>query len=169
VHRLWMAGFTAALMSLPAAAEQDKGLVFENVWVRAMPPFQTVSAGYFTLTNSGDTAVAIVAASSNVAKKVELHATRMIDGMMRMEPIKALAVAPGEQVQLAPGGMHLMMLDVAFRLVPDDDVQLCLRLASGEEVCTDADVRKDGETTAPGDHQHHTSQQQSPTKENHDE
>jgi copper(I)-binding protein len=143
VHKLWLAGFVAILLSLPCAAEEPKGLVFENVWVRAMPPFQTMSAGYLTITNRGDTAVAIVGASSNVAKKVELHNTRMIDGMMRMEPVEALALAPGERVELTPGGMHLMMFDVSFKLVPDDDVRLCLKLSSGEEACANAEVRKE--------------------------
>jgi copper(I)-binding protein len=158
VHRRWLAGLAAILIALPAAAEHPKGLVFENAWVRAMPPFQTVSAGYLTVTNRSDTAVAIVAASSNVAKRVELHATRMVDGMMRMEPVDALALAPGEQVEFSPGGMHLMMLDVAFPLVVGDDVQLCLQLASGEKACTNAEVRKEGEAAAAGDHQQHPSQ-----------
>jgi copper(I)-binding protein len=124
-----------------------------------MPPFQPNSAGYLGITNPGEVAVAIVGASSNVADKVEFHTTREVDGLMRMEPLEVLVVAPGERVELAPGGMHLMLLGLAFRLVPGDDVRLCLRLATKEEICTDADVRKTG--GEPGsdsdseDHQHH--------------
>ena len=157
MRRLTLASLIATLLSLPVAAQQNKGLEFENVWVRAMPPFQTVSAAYLTLTNHRDSAVAIVGASSNVAKQVELHATRMIDGMMRMEPVQALPLAPGERVELSPGGTHLMLFDVKFRLVPDDDVRLCLQLASKEEVCTDAQVLRDGPSAAAG-HQHHSTQ-----------
>ncbi|MEZ5574039.1 MAG: copper chaperone PCu(A)C [Halioglobus sp.] len=159
MRRVWAVGLVAILLSLAVEAEQKTNVEFENVWVRAMPPFQTNSAGYLTLTNRGDTAIAIVGASSNVAEKVELHTTRKVDGLMRMEPLEALAVAPGERVELAPGGMHLMMFGLAFRLVPDDDVRLCLQLASGDEVCADADVRKNAEAPDSADHQHHQHQQ----------
>lgn len=151
----WLPGLAAMVLSLSAAAEQQKNIEFENAWVRAMPPFQTTTAGYLTLTNRGESAIAIVGASSSVAEKVELHNTRMIDGLMRMERLEALAVAPGERVEFAPGGMHLMMFGVSFRLVPDDDAQLCLRLASGEDVCVDATVRDNGGPTGSNDHQHH--------------
>ncbi len=155
--RVLTAALTAGLLSLAAVAEPPTALEFENVWVRAMPPFQPNSAGYLTLTNRGEVAVAIVGASSNVSDKVELHTTRKVDGLMRMEPLKALVVAPGERVSLAPGGMHLMLLGLAFRLVPGDDVRLCLRLATKDEVCTDAEVRTNGDAPDPQDHQHHQS------------
>ena len=145
----------ALFLSLAAAAEQNSALAFENVWVRAMPPFQPNSAAYLTLTNHGAVAVAVVGASANVAKKVELHTTQKVDGMMRMEPLRALAIAPGERVELAPGGMHLMLLGLSFRLVPGDDVKLCLQLASGDEACTNAEVRTTGTEADAQDHQHH--------------
>jgi copper(I)-binding protein len=158
VIRVVTAAVAAGLLSLAAAAEQPK-LEFENVWVRAMPPFQPNSAGYLSITNPGEVAVAIVGASSNVSDKVELHTTRKVDGLMRMEPLEVLVVAPGERVELAPGGMHLMLLGLAFRLVPGDDVRLCLRLATEEDICTDADVRKTGggpdTDTDAEDHSHH--------------
>ena len=152
-----MAALAASLFSLAAVAEQDATLEFENVWVRAMPPFQPNSAAYLTLTNRGDVAVAVVGASSNVAESVELHTTREVDGMMRMEKLQGLAIAPGERVELTPGGKHLMLFGLAFRLVPGDDVQICLQLVSGDEVCTDAEVRMSGDTPDAGDHQHHHS------------
>ena len=158
--RVLTAGLAAALLSLAAAAQEPK-LAFENVWVRAMPPFQPNSAGYLSITNPGEVAVAIVGASSNVADKVELHTTRKVDGLMRMEALDVLVVAPGERVELAPGGNHLMLLGLAFRLVPGDDVRLCFRLATKEEICTDAEVRGSGGTADPeadsgsGDHKHH--------------
>lgn len=152
--RKLVAGLAGALLSLTAVADKSK-LEFDNVWVRAMPPFQTNSAGYLSITNRGEVAVAIVGASSNVADKVEMHATRKVDGLMRMEPMDVLVVAPGERAELAPGGTHLMLIGLAFRLVPGDDVSICLKLATDEEFCTDADVRMGGGNSKDDDHQHH--------------
>ena len=149
--RVFAAALAAGLLSLAAVAAQPK-LALEDAWVRAMPPFQPNSAGYLSVTNPGEVAVAIVGASSNVADKVELHTTRKVDGLVRMEPLEVLVVAPGERVNLAPGGAHLMLLGLSYRLVPGDDVRLCLRLDTKEEVCTDADVRKpDGSPDAEAD------------------
>jgi hypothetical protein len=150
-----MAALAACLFPLAAVAEQDSPLEFEDAWVRAMPPFQPNSAGYFTVTNRGDVAIAVIGASSNVAEKAEIHTTREVDGMMRMEKLDGLAIAPGERVELSPGGKHLMLFGLAFRLVPGDDVQLCLQLVTKEEVCTDAEVRLSGDSTESQDHQHH--------------
>jgi periplasmic copper chaperone A len=153
VIRVWVAALAASLLSLTAVAAQESKLQIEDAWVRALPPFQPNTAAYLTLVNEGDVAVAVVGATSPVAKKVELHTTRKVDGLMRMEQLQGLAVAPGERVVLAPGGTHLMLLDLAYMPVPGDDIQLCLQLAAGGEVCTTAEVRADGPDAQ--DHQHH--------------
>lgn len=153
--KVFLVALAASLLSLAAWAEQNTAIEFEDAWVRAMPPFQPNSAAYLTLINRGDAAVAIVGASSNVADSVELHTTREVDGMMRMEKLDGLAVASGERVELKPGGKHLMLLGLAFRLVPGDDVQICLQLVTEEEVCTDADVRMSDNTADSQGHQHH--------------
>ena len=157
MSKVWIAALAASLFSLAAVAEQDASLEFENVWVRAMPPFQTNSAAYLTVTNRGGVAVAVVGASSDMAESAELHTTREVDGMMRMEKLQGLTIAPGERVELSPGGKHLMLFGLAFSLEPGDDVQICLQLVSGDDVCTDAEVRMSGATPDAGDHQHHHS------------
>jgi periplasmic copper chaperone A len=153
VIRVWVAALAAGLLSLTAVAAQETKLEIEAAWVRALPPVQPSTAAYLTLVNQGDVAVAVVGASSPVAKKVELHTTRKVDGLTRMEQLQGVAVAPGERVVLAPGGTHLMLLDLVYMPVPGDDIQLCLQLAAGGEVCTTAEVRADG----PGaqEHKHH--------------
>ena len=153
-----MAALIVVLLSLATEAEQGAALEFENAWVRALPPFQPNTAAYLTLVNHGDVAVAIVGASADVAEKVELHTTRKVDGLMRMEQLQALAVAPGERVELAPGGTHLMLLGLAYRPVPGDEIRLCLQLVSGDEVCTLADVRMSGDLPGTTDHHHHTTE-----------
>jgi copper(I)-binding protein len=142
VIRIWVAALAAGLFPLSVIAEQDPGIEFENVWIRAMPPFQPNSAGYLTITNNRETAIAIVGASSNVSETTELHTTVEDGGVFHMEQLDGLAIAPGERAELAPGGTHLMLLGLAYRPVPGDDIVLCLQLASEEEICTPADVRK---------------------------
>lgn len=123
------------------------GIEFGDAWVRAMPPFQPNSAAYMTITNHRSTAIAVVSARSSVSQRTELHETREVEGLMRMQKLEGLAIAPGERAELAPGGTHLMLFNLAFRPVPGDDITLCLTLASEEEVCTSAGVRKSGDAS----------------------
>lgn len=147
---VWLISCLAPLAALAAGSAP---LGMSDAWVRALPPGQPNTAGYLVVTNSADTAVTIVGASSPLAGSVEIHTTREVDGLQRMERLDQVEVAAGQSVAFAPGGMHLMLLRVSRMPAPGEEVQLCLQLAKGDELCTLALVRKsagDGQT-----HQHH--------------
>ena len=134
-----------ALVAAAAAQLQGQATlrcVIEDAWVRALPPAQPNTAAYLTLVNAAAEAIVVVSASADVAEQVEIHTTAQCDGLMRMEQLQSLGLAPGERLELAPGGTHLMLLGLQTMPVPGDRVQLCLQLASDGEVCTLADVRK---------------------------
>ena len=156
--KIGMAVLLAGIMSLAVAEEQagqDTMLDIENAWVRALPPGQPNTAVYLTLVNRGEVVVVVESASADVADKVEIHTTRSADGLMRMEQLQSLEVAPGERLALAPGGTHLMLLGLETMPVTGDTVQLCLQLSSQSEVCTSADVRKSSDTSDSQNGQHH--------------
>lgn len=153
MNKLWMAIAVTGLISLPALAEPD--IELSDAWVRALPPGQPHTAAYLTIANHGSTAVGVIGGSSEAAARVEIHTTRKIDGFMRMEQLQGVAVAPGESVEFAPGGTHLMLLELKYMPVPGDEIDLCLELASGAQVCTVAQVHKSGPTSGAPDHQHH--------------
>ena len=99
--KIGMAVLLAGIMSLAVAeeqADQDTMLDIENAWVRALPPGQPNTAAYLTLVNRGEVMVVVESASADVADKVEIHTTRSADGLMRMEQLQSLEVAPGENV-----------------------------------------------------------------------
>ena len=152
MNKPWIAAVAAVFLSLPAAAEQRAVIDLADVWVRALPPTQTNTAAYLTVINRGDTGITIVGARADLAGKVEIHTTREIDGYMRMEQLQDLSVAAGQSLQLAPGGTHLMLLGLARMPLSGETVQLCLELATGDEVCTVAGVRKTAGTIQTHDH-----------------
>ena len=152
MNKPWIAAVAAVFFSLSAAAQNGAVVDLAGVWVRALPPTQTNTAAYLTVTNRGDTGIRIVGASADMAGKVEIHTTREIDGYMRMEQLQGLSVAAGQSLQLAPGGTHLMLLGLARMPLSGETVHLCLQLATGDEVCTDAEVRKTAGTIQAHDH-----------------
>jgi periplasmic copper chaperone A len=134
----------------PAAPE----VTLEQAWVRAMPPTRRMTAAYLTVTNTGAQPLVISSASADIAATVEIHTSREVDGLVRMEQLDQVPVGPGQSVHFSPGGMHLMLLEMPAMPPPGSESQLCLGFADGRSACVEAPVRKSA--GAEGDeHSHH--------------
>lgn len=119
--RWWL--LLGALLSTLA---QAGGLQVRDGYIRELPPGQVNSAAYFTLLNDSAAAVALVAATSDVADRVEIHAHRMSGSAMRMEQLHRVEVAARGQLQFKPGGLHLMLIDLKRPLRAGDTVTVIL-------------------------------------------
>lgn len=142
-----LAPLVLAGWSATAAAEP----VLESAWVRALPPTQKTTAAYLTLVNDGAAIAVVTGGSSPLAGRVEIHRTRHVEGYTRMEQLDTLSLAPGERLELSPGGTHLMLLDLERMPAAGEHVELCLDFQAGYRVCTLAEVR-DGNNDM---HHHH--------------
>jgi periplasmic copper chaperone A len=89
------------------ASAQTGQLEVTNAWARATPGRSEVGAAYVTI--QSPTADRLVAASSPVAKKAELHSMTMSGTVMQMRPVAAIAIPAGHPVTLAPEGLHIML------------------------------------------------------------
>ncbi|MBJ3762407.1 copper chaperone PCu(A)C [Maribius pontilimi] len=113
---LGLANIAAAAPNAAAVTVGD--LTVTGAHARATLPGQPVGGGYMTVTNAGDTDDRLVAVSSPVAGRAELHEMRMDGDVMRMRPLPdGLPVPAGETITLEPGGPHLMFMDLAGPLV----------------------------------------------------
>lgn len=113
-----------------------------NATVRQPLPGRSVSAGYFTINNSGSQGVSLVAASSPWFEKVELHQHSYVDGMMRMQQVDTIVIAPNQSVHLQPGGLHLMLFTPKQSLEIDQQVPIELLFADGQNIAIKAVVTK---------------------------
>lgn len=142
---------TTSTTAAPAAPE----LSVTAAWARTSPMVATNGAAYFTVTNTGTVDDALVAAAvgPEVAGKVELHETVAVDGgmsgnmgdetpttgagtaMMEMRPVDRIEVPAGGSAELAPGGYHVMLLDLAEPLVVGETFEMTLTFEeAGEQV-----------------------------------
>jgi len=97
------------------------------------------AAVYFQLENDGDHEVELVGAESDIAM-AEIHQTTMNGDLMQMEPVDQITIAPGQTVEFAPGGYHVMLMDVpALELGQEVNVTLLFR--SDQAVTFAAEVR----------------------------
>ena len=150
--------YDATTGALPADAAPEPGdVVVLAGWARPTAldeadvgdPAEVISGAYLTLENRGDEANALVSLSSPRVGVVELHETQMDDGMMRMRPLAALPLEPGEQHALAPGGEHLMLIDLESHLLPGQVVPLTLTFESGQTLTVAVPVRDERDATEP--------------------
>jgi copper(I)-binding protein len=114
-------------------------LAVREAWVRTPNPAVDVAAAYLTLENNTSTPAAVVAVSSRQAKVVEMHETKTVDGMMTMQKVDRLPVPPHGTTKLAPGGSHLMLIELAQPLL--SPVELTLRFDDGTVITTQAEIR----------------------------
>lgn len=112
----------AALIATPALAQVDVA----GAWVRATVPGQMGTGAFMTLIAKDGARV--VGAESPVAGVVEVHEMKMEGGVMKMRAVEALELPAGKPVELKPGGLHVMLLDLKRPLKVGEKVPLSLRI-----------------------------------------
>lgn len=98
------------------------------------------AAMYFSVTNNGDVDDELLAVSTDRAGVTEIHRTEHEGGTMRMVPVDALTVPAGGRVDLAPGGYHVMLLELTQNLFPNDRFDVTLRFRHAGNVVARARV-----------------------------
>lgn len=134
--------FLMSLCQTVSAASVADGIMVNDPYVRAVPPGQPNSASFMALHNTGKQGSALISASSPAAEVVELHTHTMEEGMMRMRKVEKIDLPAGELVKLQPGGLHVMLIGLKQKLVPDEKVSLTLMFEDGSSLKVDAPVRK---------------------------
>jgi len=99
----------------------------ERPFAYATPPAAPTAAAFLTLTNAGPVADRLVGAASPAAGRIEIHTMSMHDGVMRMRPVDGVDLPAGATVALAPGGLHLMLFELAGPLAAGGHFDLTLR------------------------------------------
>src|SRR5690606_25134906 len=143
-HRVWLVaamlvalvGMMAGLAAAKSGAEghgSSAGLHVEWAWARPGITGGT-SAVYMNLVHHGEEPLNVIGAEAEVAATVELHETILsTEGAtgagrqtMRMVRVPSIPIAPGETVEFAPGGLHVMLIGLRQRLAEGDEVELRL-------------------------------------------
>ncbi len=133
--------FSACLL-LIANLSFAKGVSVDAPYVREVPPGQMISATFMTLKNDSDKAIALIKASSDVAKNVELHEHVHEDGMMKMRQVPKIVIPAHGTTELKPGGYHIMLIGLKRKIKSGDKVTLNLEFDNGNKETISATVKK---------------------------
>lgn len=129
-----------------------------DAWVRGTAAAQKATGAFMTL-KSKDGAT-LTGATSPVAGVVELHEMKTEGGVMRMRAVPKLDLPAGQAVSLqpnAPGGYHVMLMDLKKPLSKGEVVPVTLKIQGKDgkpgTVEVNAEVR--ALATAMEGHEHH--------------
>jgi copper(I)-binding protein len=116
----------AVLLALSSASALAADLDVKTPWVRGTVAGQKATGAFMEL--SSPTGTTIVGAASPVAGVTEIHEMKMDGGVMKMRAIPRLDVPAGKTVSLAPGGYHVMLMDLKQQLKKGDVVPVALQV-----------------------------------------
>ena len=130
------------------------GIEVRNAWARAPAPGQSTAGIYMDIVSADG--AALVGVKSVLAKRAELHSTSMQDGVMRMRAVERIELPAKRKVSLAPGGQHVMLIDMVRALRDGEKLPLELILedtgGARSTLRVDATVRAAGAAAHPHAH-----------------
>ena len=107
------AALGTSLFSHADDSADPHGLMITEAWSRVTTPGAKVGGGYLTITNQSDNDDRLESVASDHSAKAEIHSMVMQDDVMIMRPLDGgLTIPAGETVHLAPGGLHLMFMQL---------------------------------------------------------
>ena len=121
------------LFAISACEANKESIIVEDIWAR--PGLKDGnSAVFFKILNSMQTDDVLLQAKSDIASAVELHKTKMSDGVMKMEQQPSVFIPAGEQVIFKPGDLHIMLIGLLEPLNPGDEFYITLVFEQAGEV-----------------------------------
>lgn len=111
----------------------------ENPYIYAPLVGGSPTAGYVTFKNNSEKDLKIKIMKVEPFKAVELHETLFKDNRMTMKKVEELSLPAGQELQLAPGGHHIMLFE-AQKPVKEGDTLKAEFLVDGKKMIFDFKV-----------------------------
>ncbi len=144
LRRILVAGCSMATTLLAACALRSETSVprvaIQQSWARIADSGAT-SGAYMDIVNNDTVPITLVGITTSDASAAEVHETMQQDGMAHMMPRTALRIPAGDIVQMTPGGLHVMLIDLRRTLVVGDSVRLRLQFSDSTIVAATVPVK----------------------------
>lgn len=138
------------LLGLSVAAQAQAPtahlIAVKQPWARATPVGAKTGATYMAIINNGESPDTLLGATTPVATQVQFHRVTEEHGISRMRELKTLDLAPGAEVILKPGGMHVMLVGLKQPLKEGGTFPLTLRFERAGRIDIKVSVARVGAT-----------------------
>lgn len=103
----------------------------KDPWVRPTVAQQKVTGAFMQLTANQD--LKLVAISSTVAERVEIHTMEMDKDVMKMREVGSLDLPNAKTIELKPGSFHMMLMGLKKPIKEGDTINLTLHFESKDK------------------------------------
>ncbi|MFZ5438359.1 MAG: copper chaperone PCu(A)C [Myxococcota bacterium] len=131
-----------ASLALAAEPASKPIVTAAEAWVRLPPPGAKNTGAFMRLTNGGKVDRKLTAAANPASKVTELHTHLNEGGVMKMRQVPFIDVKAGDSTTLAPGGLHVMLIDLVATLKEGESVPLTLTFDDGSTLEVKAVVKR---------------------------
>jgi periplasmic copper chaperone A len=135
----WVSLNGRAAAQTSAASSTD--IVVRDAWVRESTGNRTSSAGYVTIENRGARDVTLTGVAVDGAQRIELHTVMHGNGQGTMKSVGQVRIPAHGSVELAPGGLHAMIFEIAAPFERGKSVTMTLRFDDKQTRTVQAVVR----------------------------
>lgn len=123
--------FVLLATALPAFAGNGS-IETSEPWARASIGVNRPGAAYMTLRNTGGAPVVLTGIATDLSGRPEVHnVTTDASGVSSMTPAGPVEIAPGTEVTLQPGGLHLMLMMLLRPMVEGETFTVTLQFEDG--------------------------------------
>lgn len=127
-----------------AATSEVAEYTVDGAWARTSPMEATMGAVYLNVTSTLDDALVGASVSTEIAAMAQIHETLMnADGSMGMQEIVSVPMTANTPLTLAPGGYHIMLMQLVKPLAVGETISVTLTFASGGTTTVDAIVSEE--------------------------
>lgn len=149
----------ASAHAVPAHEFKVGDIEIDHPWSRATPGGAKVAGGFMVIKNEGAAPDRLVAVSSDISARSEIHEMGMANGVMTMRPLPdGLPVPADGSVALKPGSYHLMFIDLKHPVKQGEPFKATLTFEKAgtvevtfmvEAIGAKADSQHDGHMSMP--------------------
>jgi copper(I)-binding protein len=115
-------------------------LTIEHAWSRATIGADRPGVFYVEIKNNGSADDALVGIATPAAGMPMLHETVVTDGIASMPHAMSIPIPAGQDVQLAPGGYHGMLMGLSTALKEGDSFPMTLTFQNAGEITVPVEV-----------------------------
>lgn len=142
-------GLVIILMNQPVFSEELSPSSVENTqvkvsesWVRAMPPGMEMTAVFFKIKNLSEKNLTISSVSCSWASDCSVHRSVIENGLNKMIAVPELEIPAHQELDFAPGGLHIMAMGLKTGLKIDARLPVSIQFSDSTTLNFQAIVSK---------------------------
>ncbi len=119
----------------------SKSVKVESAWARASAGMARNGGAYISVENEGRSDDRLVGARSDIAKRTEIHTHLEENSVMKMRRVDGIELPAGGEIEMRPGGYHVMFIGLHKPLREGDRFPVILVFEKAGEVTVEVSVR----------------------------